>query len=939
MIQERKLRLLAVVACAWTSQLVAEPPVAQPFEVAPWVDHFDFATWFDSETEAGMAKILDHVAETGANVQFFRSSGNSIRHPSAFRPSYRSDIDKRKASIGDRFIFGWADFNRPEPDLLEIALRLGRDRGMRPYIHWPFEECHAPGFYKAFMAWNMKYPQFWGRTHSGQPWLGRVSLCYPEVIDYKLAILDELLARGAEGIFIHTFRAGMWGPWAEYVPAVTSAFREKYGEAPPENERDPRWCEHVADYVTELFRRMREHLDAYEKRTGRHVELLVGVAGIAPVRDAPGDSPMLYRAADWRAWVDMGIIDTLVMHSIDWDPKRPFETYREYGRQIMDYVDGRCKVHWPISAYSFRRKGLRHLTQLTKLPQVKVARRLMTIAWEEGGAGVSMECVDYNNYRLDTRNAIAELARTTCRTIKPWTPRGTAPPPDKQRIRPRPRMAPRRPSISGMIPALKRLATGPGNSSEGAWSPDGRTIAFQSNRSGEARIHLLDVASGAVTALDTGPGFSMFPAWTPDSKALVYAHGDLPKTAFRTIADAQPGWTGSHLHKIDSQLRNTLPGVNIRHTDVATHIHTQLTTGLVAEYLPVVTPDGRSVVFNSKWGVSGGLVEKENSMFIQRVGISGGSREDLFRQGGAYAVQPTLSPDGKYIVFGRLTSHAGIWHLMLTRVDNPSFAIRLTEATCAAYAPRWSPDGRLIAFTGYRDGDPGWGVYLLVPRPNALPIRVETGLESACNVSWSPDGAWLLFDSTASGKSELYRLPVSSIEQLPSEAAAPEALIQSRPTLSSDMRDAKMANAFDGDTNSYWHVTGLGHWLEISFGRPLELTGFNLHHGMLSYAGNPSGSSSAKGYRFQALQDTTWQDLIEPITDSPRYTGQGASSFVASHRFPPTKATRFRLLLTDTNDTGKRVRSPDKVCVPHKKRSIYLREVELFLEDGKRLTY
>jgi len=422
-----KLVRLVIAFFACSIVIFAEPPAPRPFEIAPWVDHFDFGTWFDSETEAGMAKILDHVAETGANVQFFRSSGNSIRHPSAFKRSYRAEIDKRKASIGNRFIFGWADFNRPEPDLLEVALRLGEKRGMRPYIHWPFEECHAPGFYKAFMAWNMEHPQFWGRTHGGQPWLGRVSLCYPEVIDYKLAILDELLAHGAEGIFIDTFRAGMWGPWAEYVPTVMDAFRGKYGEAPPANERDPRWCEHVADYVTELFRRMREHLDAYEKRTGRHVELLVGVAGIAPLKDAPGDGPMLYRAADWRAWVDMGIIDALVMHSIDWDPKRPFETYREYGLQVMDYVDGRCKVHWPVSAYSFRRKGLRHLMKLTKLSQAEVARRLMRIAWEEGGSGISMECVDYNNYRLDTRKAIAELARTTCRNIKPWVPRGTAP--------------------------------------------------------------------------------------------------------------------------------------------------------------------------------------------------------------------------------------------------------------------------------------------------------------------------------------------------------------------------------------------------------------------------------------------------------------------------------------------------------------------------------
>jgi len=276
---------------------------------------------------------------------------------------------------------------------------------------------------------------------------------------------------------------------------------------------------------------------------------------------------------------------------------------------------------------------------------------------------------------------------------------------------------------------------------------------------------------------------------------------------------------------------------------------------------------------------------------------------------------------------------------MLARLDNPSFAVRLSEEALAAYAPRWSPDGRLIAFTGYRDGDPGWGAYLLVPRPGALRARVATGLTSVRNVSWSPDSRWLLFDSNNSGKFELYRLPISSLRHVPTGVADPEALIQSKPVLSSDLRDAKMTNVCDGDTNSCWQVTGLGHWLEIAFGRPTELSGFNLHHGMLSYYKNPSGSSSAKGYRFQALQGKEWQEVIELVTDSPRYTGQGEANFVAKHRFAPVTATRFRLLLTDTNDTGKRLRSPNKVCVPLEKRTIYLREIELFDAKQSRISW
>jgi len=929
---------LSLLVVSFAFVLAAAPPAPErPFEVTAWVDHFDFGVSIDTETEAGMAAILDHVAETGSNIQCFRSAGNSIRHPSAFRTSYRIHIDKRKGVMGPRMVLGWGDFNRPDQDLLEAAFRLGRERGMKPYIHWPFEECHAPGFFRCFMEWNMQHPEFWSRTGTGQPWLGRVSLAYPEVMDYKLALLDELLAHGAEGIFVDTFRSGMWGPWAEYVPVIVDSYRQTYGEDAPVDAKDPRWCQHVADYVTELFRRMREHLDAYEQRTGKHVELLVGVAGIAPVGDYEKTGPLLYRAADWRAWVDMGLIDTLVMHSIDWDPKRPLETYREYGREIMDYVDGRCKVQWPLSAYSFRKKGIRDMAKAAKLSRDEAARQMMTIAWEEGAAGVALECVDYNNYDAPTRQAIAELARTTCQFAKPWQTKGTAPPPDQRRLRPRPRLAPCQQVQLASVPALACLDTGPGNSCEAAWSPDGKTIAFQSDRDGSAQIYLLDVASGASRWLDTGPGFSMFPAWTPDSSALVYSHGYLPKTAFQTVADAQPGWKGGPLGKIDPTLKERLDGINVWTVPVKGGSPRQLTAGMHCEYTPEVARDGQSVVFSSPFGAKGGLLEHANSVYVQRVPLAGGERQPLYALGGAYAVQPTLSPDGKYLVFARLANYADTWQLVLCAVDDPCFAARLTGPKLAAYAPDWSPDGRWLAFTGFRDGDPGWGVYLLPLVPGAQPIRVETGLREACNVSWSPDGRWLLFDARTDGRDRLYRLPVAAIPGLPDIAADVQGILDATPRFSSDLAEPEMERVFDGDPATEWVIHGPGHWLEVAYGRPVTVGSVELRHGKLEYYRNPSGACAVRDCVFQAFLDGEWRTLGEPVKDHPRYQGEGGDAYAIRREFAPVTAQRFRLVVAASTDTGRRINSPDRVTVPEDQRATYLREWVLRTPDGRSL--
>jgi hypothetical protein len=355
--------------------------------------------------------------------------------------------------------------------------------------------------------------------------------------------------------------------------------------------------------------------------------------------------------------------------------------------------------------------------------------------------------------------------------------------------------------------------------------------------------------------------------------------------------------------------------------------------------LPEPAHDGAYVYFSSPRGVSGPLPDSANTMLIQRVAADG-RIEVVYERKGAYAVQPSLSPDGRHMVFARITSYAGIWHLMLTRTgDKPGTAIRLTERNLSAYAPRWSPGGDLIAFTGYRDGDPGWGVYLLVPDGTGEVVRVSTGLAQTRSPSWSPDGNWLVFEGRTGGRYDLFRLPLKAVTGLPARRTGSrtlDALFAAQPFFTTDANDAAgLANLFDGDTASRWYFRGTPRWIETEFPEPVTVAGLNLHHGMPSYFKYPSGSCSAKAYRFQAMIDGEWGDLIDPVTDSPRYTGGSQVSLTRKHRFDPVTATRFRLVVTDTNDTRLRVRSPTKPCVPVDQRVTHLREIELLDRQGE----
>ncbi len=380
------------------------------FEVAAWVDHFDFAPVmrdgqpvFDTETLGGCLAILDHVQETGATTILWRNcAGGNMRYQSAIESGHLPDILDKRRIADTRGLLGWVRYGVAEPDIVRAMMDECRERGLVPGIHWPFEESH--GHLWTISQFNFDHPELWARTVDGRPWCGRCSIAYEETIEHKLALVDELLDRGATRLFIDLYRSGAWSPAYEYVPPVLEAWRERYGEDPPGSTTDERWARHVSGYVTAYMRRLRAHLDA----SGREVELMVGVPAVSMVEP---DYALLHRGADWRAWIDEGLIDTLVVNFFTWDADRPFESTRELGRELLDFVDGRCRVLWPVRAYDYGGYGMPSYSQATGLPQDEIAVRLMQMAAEEGADGVSLECVDYRNYSDTTRPRMKALSQ------------------------------------------------------------------------------------------------------------------------------------------------------------------------------------------------------------------------------------------------------------------------------------------------------------------------------------------------------------------------------------------------------------------------------------------------------------------------------------------------------------------------------------------------
>jgi Tol biopolymer transport system component len=142
------------------------------------------------------------------------------------------------------------------------------------------------------------------------------------------------------------------------------------------------------------------------------------------------------------------------------------------------------------------------------------------------------------------------------------------------------------------------------------YSPDGRFIAFESDRSGFPEVWVANRDGTHAFALTNFRGpVTGSPAWSRDSKQI----------AFDTRAAGQP----------QIFLINAAPGSRPH----------QLTDGPGSNMLPVWSADGQFIYFNS---------DRVGDMQIWKVGAAGGKAEQVTTH---FAFQPRASPDGKYLYF------------------------------------------------------------------------------------------------------------------------------------------------------------------------------------------------------------------------------------------------------------------------------------------------
>ncbi|MFL6234201.1 MAG: protein kinase domain-containing protein [Thermoanaerobaculia bacterium] len=348
--------------------------------------------------------------------------------------------------------------------------------------------------------------------------------------------------------------------------------------------------------------------------------------------------------------------------------------------------------------------------------------------------------------------------------------------------------------------ALDLLPNSREDDSQPAVSPDGRQIAFRSEREGGG-IFVMGLMGESVRRV-TDFGFN--PAWSPDGREIVCATEGIgtplvrrrPSRIYRVSLETgqrrlvhegdavQPSWSPHGLRiaywGISSSSQRVIWTVPADGGEAV-----QVTTGTSIDWNPVWSPDGRSLYFASDrsgvtnlWRLpiderSGRMLGKPepvttSSQPSMLLSVSGDGRHIVFTSGeirtilekvpfdpenGTLAGPPAAIVQTASVIATFDASRDGGWLVYQTQAPREDLFVihpdgtglrRLTDDEFKDRQPRWSPDGRRIAFYSNRGGQ--YEIWTLRADGSQLERAAAASGRRAYHPVWSPDGRWLACD-------------------------------------------------------------------------------------------------------------------------------------------------------------------------------------------------
>jgi Tol biopolymer transport system component len=173
----------------------------------------------------------------------------------------------------------------------------------------------------------------------------------------------------------------------------------------------------------------------------------------------------------------------------------------------------------------------------------------------------------------------------------------------------------------------------------------------------------------------------------------------------------------------------------------------RLTAGAGGNFFPSVSPDGRYIVFGSdRTGVDD----------IWRMDINGANLKQLTR--GHIGARPHCSPDGRWVVYAnRSSGHVTLWKVS---IDGGEPA-QLTGNDKPASTPVISPDGKLLSYFGMnKQNHPVLNIIPFEKGAISKTIDLPSSVRVNVNHVWTSDGRAIIYSQGIGDVSNLWKRPL-----------------------------------------------------------------------------------------------------------------------------------------------------------------------------------
>jgi tricorn protease len=323
---------------------------------------------------------------------------------------------------------------------------------------------------------------------------------------------------------------------------------------------------------------------------------------------------------------------------------------------------------------------------------------------------------------------------------------------------------------------VQRLTVNRARDVYGRFSPDGKWIAFSSERNGNLDVYVIPSGGGNAKQLTTHSADDTVLGWSSDSRAVLFSsnRGEdfMPQLYLVSTEGGMPWKAGTDMgvqasyspdgqrlaynQKSQVYWRKYYRGSyqsDIMVMDVAAKKFTQLTDFDGLDSWPMWGHDGFIYFVSDRDG--NGLTN------IWRVSDNGGKADRVTTFKAGDVRWPAISSDGRVIMFEH---DFGIWKLDVNSRKATPITLNIDAETQENMTEMQSfnseaddydlaPSSRRIAFSIH-------GEIFTAPVDEGDLKQVTDGAARDRGVAYSPDGKWISYISDQSGREELYVVPI-----------------------------------------------------------------------------------------------------------------------------------------------------------------------------------